>query len=173
MGAYRKGDERAFTILFGRYSARLTAFLRYRLGSRKKHLVEEIYQKTWLKLHAGRKSFDPDQKFSTWFYTIALNTLRDELGSRYEKTPHDEVSETLVDPQPTGEERYLSKEAFLHVEALLKFLTGPQKTALLLSDGEELSSKEIAEVMRISDASVRQLVSRARRVIREKAEEIR
>src|SRR5665647_636214 len=81
MTAYALGNERAFTALFEKYSPKLTTFLRYRLGVKKKHLIEEVYQKTWLKLHAGRLSFNAPQKFSTWFYTIALNTLKDEVGS--------------------------------------------------------------------------------------------
>jgi RNA polymerase sigma-70 factor (ECF subfamily) len=166
MIAYVEGDEHSFAELFGRYSSKLTTFLRYRLGARKKHLIEDLYQKTWLKLHAGRKSFNPTQKFPTWFYTIALNALRDEVGSLYEKTLHEETTEAMVDQQPSIEEQYISKENFRHVETLFNHLTDSQKTALLLSDQEGFSSKEIAELMRISDASARQLVSRARKVIR-------
>jgi RNA polymerase sigma factor (sigma-70 family) len=166
MNAYAVGDEGAFSVLFGRYSLKLSAFLKFRLGGRKKHLVEDIYQKTWLKVHAGRTTFDPEQKFSTWFYTVALNTLRDEVGSLYEKSPHDEIGETIADCQPSSEEQYISKETFRQIETLFMYLTDSQKTALLLSDQEDLSSKEIAEVMKISDSSARQLVSRARKVIR-------
>lgn len=170
MADYVRGDEKAFSMLYGRYSSRLTTFLRFRLSGKKKHLVEDIYQKTWLKLHAGRKSFDPVQKFSTWFYTIALNTLRDELGSLYEKTLHNAITEIFADHLPSGEanseELYISKESFREIEVLFEYLSDHQKTALLLSDQEQFSSKEIAEMMSISDASARQLVSRARKVIR-------
>jgi RNA polymerase sigma-70 factor (ECF subfamily) len=166
MTAYIAGDEYAFSTLFGRYSIKLTNFLRYRLGARKKHLIEELFQKTWMKLHQGRKSFDPSQKFSTWFYAIALNSLRDEVGSNYEKTIREDISGNLADPQPNSEEKYISKELFHQIEALFEFLTDSQKTALLLSDQEELSSNEIAEIMKISDSSARQLVSRARKMIR-------
>jgi RNA polymerase sigma-70 factor (ECF subfamily) len=166
MTAYIGGDENAFTTLFGRYSSKLTNFLRYRLGARRKQIGEEIFQKTWMKLHKGRKSYDPSQKFSTWFYTIALNCLRDEVGSAYEKAAREEVSENRADDHPNSEDQYISKETFRQIEALFKFLTDRQKTALLLSDQEELSSNEIAAVMEISDVAARQLVSRARKIIR-------
>lgn len=164
--AYVKGDEQAFDVLFGRYSQKLSNFLRFRLGGKKRHLIEDVYQKTWLKIHSGRRSFDPLKSFSTWFYTIALNTLRDEVGSLYERTRHEEIEDKLPAHSLTSEEQYITKEQFHQVEALLKFLTENQKTALLLSDQEEMNSKEISTVMGISDASVRQLVSRARKIIR-------
>ena len=170
MIAYANGDEAAFSLLFQRYSERLIAFFRFRLGTRKKHLAEELYQKTWLKVHASRKSYDPKHKFSTWFFTIALNNLRDEVGLLRERFKHQELVESSPElthvPQKTTEERYIEKERFAQIETLFRFLTGDQKTALLLSDWEEMSSKEIAEAMCISDASARQLVSRARRTIR-------
>ncbi len=166
MMAYVKGDESAFGLLFGRYSPKLNTFLHFRLGAKKRHLIEEVYQKTWLKIHSGRKSFDPSKNFSTWFYTVALNTLRDEVGSLHERSHHEEIKDHTPDQTPTSEELYITKEDFKRVEALFKYLTEDQKTALLLSDQEEMSSKEVAEVMSISDASVRQLASRARKIIR-------
>jgi len=172
MMAYVKGDELAFGVLFEKYSPKLNSFLRYRLAAKKKHLIEEVYQKTWLKIHAGRMSFDPSKKFSTWFYTVALNTLRDEVGSLFERSQHEEINDQSTLHSPNSEDQYITKELFKQVEALFKFLTENQKTALLLSDQEEMSSKDIADVMGISDASVRQLISRARKIIRSRYSEM-
>ncbi|MBS1960459.1 MAG: RNA polymerase sigma factor [Bdellovibrionales bacterium] len=166
MVSYAYGNEQAFSTLFERYSSKLGSFLRYRLSQKQTHLTEEIYQKTWLKVHSARKSFDPTHRFSTWFYTIALNTLRDEVGSSYEKSVREEIDPNRSSEESNSEDRLLVKERFHQVEALLRFLSESQRTALLLADWEELESKEIAEVMKISDASARQLVSRARREIR-------
>lgn len=175
MIAYAGGDEPAFNQLFLRYSGRLTAFFRFRLGAKKRHLAEELFQKTWLKVHSSRKSYDSKHTFSTWFFTIALNNLRDEVRLVRERSQHQQLFESSPDsdldpthrPQKSTEERYIEKESFHQIEALFPLLTDNQKTALLLSDLEEMDSREIAQTMGISDVSVRQLVSRARKVLRE------
>jgi RNA polymerase sigma factor, sigma-70 family len=166
MIAYAHGNEQAFGTLFARYSNKLGSFLRYRLSLKQAHLAEEIYQKTWLKVHSARKSFDPAHRFSTWFYAIALNTLRDEVGSSYEKVVREEIDSSRASEESNSEDRLLVKERFYELETLLRLLNESQRTALLLADWEELGSKEIAEAMKISDASARQLVSRARLEIR-------
>ena len=167
MNAYVLGDESSFRELFSRYAAKLISFLRYRLGARKVYLTDEIFQKTWLKVHTSRKSFNPKFKFSTWMYTIALNTLRDEVGSAAERFRSNELSESIPSNESTVEEQYISKEKFKELQEVLTMLKENQRIALLLSDDDGLSSKEIAEVMGISDASARQLISRARREVRQ------
>ena len=93
MERYVQGDEKSFHSLFVRYSPKLTLFLGVRLGKKRSHLLDELYQKTWLKVHMGRQSFDPKRNFATWFYTIAMNTLRDEVGLSSEKLQHDSYDE--------------------------------------------------------------------------------
>ena len=166
MGAYVQGDEDAFRQLFVRYSTKLIAYLRYRLGKRKDYLADEIFQKTWLKIHVGRKSFQPQYKFSSWLYTIALNTLRDEVGSASERLRSDELDDETPSNETSVEEQYVSKEKFKELQFALTQLKENQRVALLLSDEDDLSSKEIAGVMGISEVSARQLISRARREIR-------
>ncbi len=167
MGAYAKGNEEAFGMLFRRYSSKLTLFLSVRLGKKRSHLREELYQKTWLKIHSARKTFDAAKSFSTWFYTIALNTLRDEIDLAIEKLTHDEFTDDHQTHSPqTSESECILKESAERVYLLLSKLPESQRTAILLSDRDELSSKEIAETMGMSDAAVRQLISRARKNVR-------
>lgn len=166
MNAYVRGDEESFRILFSRHSAKLLAYLRYRLGHRKDYLAEEIFQKTWLKIHSARKSFKPAAKFSTWLYTIALNTLRDEVGSAAERLRSDELDQETPDKSASIEEQCISKENLEELAHALSNLKDDQRVALLMSDEDEMSGREIATVMGISEASVRQLISRARKDLR-------
>ena len=166
--SYRLGDEAAFAVLYNRYARKLFSFLRVRLGAKKLHLLEELFQKTWLKVHLARQSFDSNRRFSSWFYTIALNTFRDELGSSSESVMHQELMPNLTDQAQSAEEQQIQKSMIARMHGYLSDLPTEQRTALLLSDEENLSSQEIAEAMRISDANARQLISRARRSIRQK-----
>ena len=166
MAAYVKGDEKAFSLLFDRYSSKLKLFLKLRLGKKNNHLLEEIFQKTWMKIHSARQSFDLSKRFSPWFYTVAANTLRDEVGRSQEKLGHEELSDHEVSLEPNSEDKYIQKESADRVYSILSALPENQRIALLLSDREEFSSKEISESMGISDAAVRKLISRARSNVR-------
>lgn len=167
MEGYAHGDEKAFHSLFIRYSPKLNLFLNVRLGKRRGHLLEELYQKIWLKIHMSRVSFDPSRSFSPWFFSIALNTLRDEVGLSSEKLAHSEFEEShFVDEGKSVEAEYILKESADHVYTLLSALPLSQRTAVLLSDRDQLTPAEIAESMGISVVSVRQLISRGRRSVR-------
>ena len=172
MKAYcSEGSDKAFKHLYARYEKRLFNFLKKRLASSKTETVNDLFQKTWLKIHASRHQFDPTKTFSAWFYTIALNTLRDHVGSAAEKLPFEELEDGTISTEPVParedqEQRLLLKEDWARAEAALALLPGNQKEAFLLSEWEGLTSREIGEVLGISEAAVRQLLARARSKLR-------
>lgn len=167
MRAYALGDESAFQNLYSRSAEKLYRFLWVRLGAAQGHLAEELFQRTWLKIHQARRSYDPSKKFSTWLFTIALNSLRDAVGAAHEKLPHGEFQEELAQhSEPSGEEACIRRDLIAQIHAFLFTLPESQRTAILLSDEEGLSSQEISEIMQVSDGAVRQLIRRARQAVR-------
>lgn len=168
--SYAQGSEEAFRMLYSRYSEKLYSFLMLRLGSASSHLCDELFQKTWLKVHLAKSSFNSEQKFSTWFFTIAMNSLRDAVGASSERLPHSEWSEDSIHEESgeTSESQLIQKELVSQIRSFLTTLPESQRIAVLLADEEGMTSKEIAQVMGQSDSAVRQLISRARRAIRAK-----
>ena len=163
MELYRKGDASAFDVLYGRYENRLFTFLKHRIP-RDQSTALDVFQLTWLKVHAARDKFDLSQKFSGWFYTIAVNTLRDELGEawrknarEFEEEEHSEVEEES--PLKWAELGELRDK----LESVFHELSSHQREALILSDIEGFSSKEIARMMKLTDGAVRQLIFRGRK----------
>lgn len=172
MEAYRaQSSEAAFRELYARYESRLFRFLVRRLPSSKTETVNDLFQKTWLKVHAGRSRFDAGRSFSSWFFTIAVNTLRDHVDSAPEKNPHEELDESthgarLGSEREDQERLLLRKEDWSRAEAALALLAPNQKEAFLLSEWEGLSAREIGQVLGVSEAGVRQLLARARAKLR-------
>ncbi len=164
MTAYSAGNKMAFQLLYGRYENRLLGFLRRRLSSRQMAIVPDLFQATWLKVHQARTKFDRTHKFSSWFFTIALNTLRDfvaEARHRFEAPTDDEIlSQAAVMPS----------EDFNHdlkrLETFLNRLSNLQREVILLSDWEEFSSKEIATMYATSDGAIRQIIFRTRKQLK-------
>jgi RNA polymerase sigma-70 factor (ECF subfamily) len=172
MAAYATGEDRAFAELYARYQSKLFGFFSRRLPSHHGSLAADLFQKTWLKLHLARSRFDPDQKFSTWIFTIAMNCLRDELGAAYARIEVAD-SENISDMPDPGdlEERIVRSEDFKRAEVILAKLPGAQREALLFSEWDGLSAREIGEVLKVSEGAVRQLIFRARERLRKELAE--
>lgn len=163
MRAYASGEDRAFAELYSRYQSKLFGFFHRRLAEGRTSLASDLFQKTWLKLHQARDRFDPAQKFSTWVFTIAMNCLRDELGSAYARIETADL-ESAPEAQDQGdvEKRFIQKEDIRQTERAIAKLPASQREALLLSEWEGLSAREIGEVLKVSEGAVRQLIFRAR-----------
>lgn len=164
MRLYCEGDIPAFDELYRRYENRLFSFLRRRVSDNEA-IALDVFQLTWLKVHTARESFDRTLRFSSWIFTIAVNTLRDEMGEAW-KRYRQEIDENEIYANSESEsplEIIEREEVREKIESALQKISIPQREAILLSDLEGFSSKEIASIMGLSDGSVRQLIFRARR----------
>ncbi|MCK5803573.1 MAG: sigma-70 family RNA polymerase sigma factor [Lentisphaeria bacterium] len=89
----RKGDERAFGELYGRYRLQLYSYLN-RLLPRQEHLVDDMFQQTWIKVFDGLDKYVDDRKFISWLYRIAHNLVVDHIR-REVRRPTVELDERL------------------------------------------------------------------------------
>lgn len=131
----------------------------------------DISQEVFLKIYESIDRFRGDSKISTWLYRIAvnksLNFLRSKKRSKWfssldlifgdEKVQIDPVDDTL---QP-GEDMEIDESKKLLHDALKK-LPEKQNAAIALSHFDELSYKEIAEIMNISVSEVGVLINRGK-----------
>ena len=171
MAAYgSRSDATAFAELYRRYESRLFGFFMRRLPHADRALAPDLFQKTWLKIHQSRTRFKQEERLSTWLFVIALNVLRDErryTAVRQEELDDEEGSlSSAPDPQPDIEQRLTLRQDLARLEAALADLPEAQREALLLSDWEGFTSQEMAKLLQVTEASARQLVSRARRKVR-------
>ncbi len=167
MERYKKGDSEAFEQLFDRYEERLKSFLRKRLPTRLTHDLEDFFQMTWLKIHDGRSQFKTGEKFAPWFYTIALNTIRDRVRSASFRRENISFEDGLYqsDRQLNAESQAIQRQEFDYLARALQDLSDCQREIILLSDWEGFGSKEIGGMLSLKDATVRQHLSRARQIL--------
>ncbi|MBI4577935.1 MAG: sigma-70 family RNA polymerase sigma factor [Planctomycetes bacterium] len=74
------GDPDAFRGLVERYRGPLFRFLVRCAGDA--HRAEDLFQETFLSVHANLLRFRPAARFRPWVYTIAVNLARDEARRR-------------------------------------------------------------------------------------------
>lgn len=163
---YQDGDEGAFEEIYARYGKKIYGFLMRRLGQPDD--CAELFQETFLRLHRGRSSYNPEMPFKAWLYTIANNLVRDRLRikMRSRSTPMTEGIENKIERAiPDGNYKLRSfKEAF-------GSLTDDQREAIVLSRFEGLKYEEISRVTGRSTEAVNQLIQRALHHLRQCADD--
>ena len=78
MRKFQKDDEGSFDLLLARHGAGVLRFI-IRMTGAEKPQAEDLLQEIFMKVIERRKRYDPDQKFSTWLYSIARNHCIDFL----------------------------------------------------------------------------------------------
>jgi RNA polymerase sigma-70 factor, ECF subfamily len=147
-----RGERAAFAVLVDAYAKPIFNLAFRMTGSRQD--ADDLAQETFLKAYRKLKQFDPEKKFFTWIYTIALNIIRNHLKSSPERTARMAAtaitSSDPVDPA-NPEELFLDREKAQFLAICLHQLPSDLKEAVVLRYYQDLSFDEIAT---ITDASV-------------------
>jgi RNA polymerase sigma-70 factor (ECF subfamily) len=171
------GDDQAFETLVRRYQARV-----FRLAGRLTSETEapDVLQDAFLQVHRHLPSFRGDSRFSTWLYRIATNAglMHRRARARRPAEPLDAFLPTfdaagahcgtpaqlrvVSEADELIDRRVLADKA----RAGLARLPELYREAFVLRDLEEMSTADVAEVLGIEPAAVRQRVHRARLMLR-------
>jgi len=141
--------------------------------------ADDLTQDTFIQAYQALKRFKGDSAFSTWLYRIAVNASLNKIrksplnnilqrienftGKRNEHETFVSVS-TGEDP----ENMLIRQEQIEAVRQALDALPENQRTAIILSKYDDLSQKEIAEIMNNNEGAVEALLQRAKKNLRDK-----
>jgi len=171
------GDVTAFQELVRRHHASVIKVARYYAGDQ----CEDVAQETWLAVLKGAARFEQRSSFQSWLLTICANRAR-TLGYKAARqvaldfsapgaderfneagmwhTPPVPFTDVLADT----EERAAALAA---VRVALAALPEPVGTVVTLRDVEGLTTREVAEILHLSEANVRVILHRGRVALRE------
>lgn len=156
-----------FTMLFQDFYPSLCRFLECLLGGRAA-LAQDLAQESFLQLHRTAWGTLPVTEARFWLYRVARNQAINEF--RRANTRHrlfDRVVEVMTTHPRTPEQEYETRERKNLVLEMLEKLPEDQKVALLLREQEQLSYREISEVLNVSESKVKVDIFRARSSLRE------
>jgi RNA polymerase sigma-70 factor (ECF subfamily) len=167
MLAFKAGDARAFNTLVTRHRGPVFSFVLRYVGQRQR--AEDLVQETWLKVVRSSIDYEPRARFTTWVYTIARNLCVDsERRERHRQTDSLEAArgEGEAEGPPLGERladgAAPSPERAAHnrrlqpmLTAALQSLPGEQREVFLLREYQGLSFREVAEVTRVNENTVK------------------
>lgn len=139
----KNGDRLAFTQLVQRHQRGLLRLV-LRM-TRELPLAEDIVQETFIKVYEKLDLFEGRSSFKSWLYQIGLNTTKNRFRSRPQEEFSTEISVGGVEPIAVKclERSDLSRKIRLEVDRLPE----RQRVALSLRVFEDMSFKEIAEIM--------------------------
>jgi RNA polymerase sigma-70 factor (ECF subfamily) len=152
------GDREAFAALIHRYWDRLYRWL-FHL-SRDSHTAEDLAQETFLKAFAAVRSFRAGSNFRAWLFRIAHNNFvnqRRSIRHNRQAMPM-EIEEVGEGPV----EETMTREMMEILAVAIAKLPTDFRSALVLRADEDLSFREIAEIMGITEQTARWRVFKAR-----------
>ena len=147
--------------LWDQYSQRLLAFIRSRVGNTTE--AEDILQEVFIRVHRHLCCQEQWNKPDGWFYQIARNLIIDHYRRRRETS---ELPEGLV-AEPVEEEENPEAILALSLKEMIAALPEPYRQALILTEYQGLSQKQLAESQGISLSGAKSRVQRAREKLRD------
>jgi len=162
----QRGDRQAFEALFRQFQPRLRYYVRHLNGAGGNH-AEDTLQNVWLKVVRRIGSLKDPQAFIAWLYTIARREVYDRGRTR---DPFAELTDEHLELAAGNGEVTFDEEDATRIHRALGRLKARQREILTLSFLEELSHKEIAEVLGVNAGTVKSRVFYAKEALRKELE---
>lgn len=166
----REGDENAFHILYKKYAKQLFCFINRSV--KESDDSNDLLQTVFIKIWETRSCIDPEGSFSGYLYTIAKNLICNyykkkivvqayqTFASADEKDENNTVFSSLVYKE-------LSERIFTEINKLPK----KRRKIFIMSRRLNMSYKEIAAQLNVSENTVDTQIRKALQFLREKREE--
>jgi RNA polymerase sigma-70 factor (ECF subfamily) len=157
-----QGDLDAFRVIVERYQ-KYAYQIAFRI-LRSHHDAEDASQEAFVRVYQSLRNFRHEAKFSTYLYrtvvNLSLNTLR-----RKSRENTSENSATDAEQRNSGEFAENPKIDLIdvgdHLQRAIQQLSKRQQAVLVLRHYEGMSTREVSEILKCSEGTVKQQLHRA------------
>lgn len=168
------GDKKSFTILYDKFQSQVfrTAHGYFHNSAD----AEEIVQDVFVEVYRSAIRFNNNSNLSTWLYRITVNKSLDRI--RFQKsakrfslfsTIFFDEDNALRDNIPDSTNHGIesdNKDSEKIIRQAMDKLPETQRTAFVLTQVEDLSGKDAAEIMNTTGKAVESLIQRAKANLR-------
>lgn len=140
--------------------------------------AEDVAQEVFIKVYRSVASFREESRLSTWLYRVAVNESLNLRKKRKRKkwlrsfqsfsNDSSDTEEWIDEKGPDPHEALEQKERARILHKAIEKLSENQRIAFTLNKYENLSYKDIAEVMGTTVSAVESLLDRAKKNLRKK-----
>lgn len=123
-------------------------------------LAEDIAQETYMKAYLAFENIPNLSNFNAWIIRTGYNTFLNQIRNKHINIPIEEAKGYAAEENAENDFRYES------LYQALDSLPAKERSVIVLFYLEGYASKEIADILEISDDAVRQSLSRGRRKLK-------
>ncbi len=146
------------------FHAPLHQFIRRRVAD--EATAEDLLQDVFLKIHQHGSSLKDARRLESWIYQITRNLIIDYYRSRHQTTTSLDTMETLDLPEELPDDDIVS-ELLPCVQAMVLALPDQDRQALILTEYQGLTQKELGERLGLSFSGAKSRVQRAREKLKQ------
>ncbi len=175
----QKGDREAFAEIVELYKNKVYSICYRMLGN--PHEAEDLTQEAFLRAYVNIDRYQSNRKFSTWLYRIATNLCIDRirkkkpdysLDAKIQGTEGLTMYSQLASTRSLPEEEIVDMEMKDIVQEAIMNLPEKYRTVVVLKYIEELSLKEIGEILEMPVGTVKTRLYRGREALRKQLRNI-
>ena len=171
----RRGDRDAFGRLVRRHQRRVYAAALHILGNHGD--ADDVTQDAFVRAYRGLAAFDGRADFFTWLYRITVNTALNALrsgrrGAALAQRGGTEAAHVGGRPEALGDGARDPEQQAQHTGEVTRVLDAvaelspPLRVTIVLATIEELSHRQIADILGVPEGTVAWRVNEARRVLK-------
>lgn len=167
------GDSGAWTELVQTHHRRVYTLCYRFTGSSGD--AEDLTQDVFLKVYGNLRLFDTERgSFQTWITTLTRNLLVDHFRRSKQQRSTSSIDEgwdeaddlplnqRLAQPGPDPHDRAVQRQLEKLVQEALVKISPELREAVILRDLQDLDYKEIAQILRVPEGTVKSRISRGR-----------
>jgi len=168
INAIAQGDEKAFGLIFERYSRKIYGLAR-KSGfdhADSEGIVQDVFIIVWQRRHF----LDPELSFNAYLFKISKSVIirkrkRILLELAYQKaTTYTTANQT----ESSVEDKVIFEDLLVVAHKLIEKLPKNQKRAFILKNFNNFSVQEIADILHVPKRKVENQLSRANKTLKEK-----
>lgn len=171
----KEGNEEAFTFLYEQtYKKSYYVALKY---MKNETLAEDVLQESYVVAFKSLDQLDDPEKFPAWLGRIvatrSLNELKKKQPLLFSQTENEEgqdISATFEDDRVSGQPELSmdQQETKRLMQEIIGALSEEQRVCITMFYMEEMSVKEMAEILQVSENTVKSRLNYGRQKIKDK-----
>jgi RNA polymerase sigma factor (sigma-70 family) len=164
----RQGYRDAYGVLVERHKNSVFTLIRCKVEDWE--TAEDLAQEVFLKLYRFLPGYRGDSQFSTWLYSLTLNTVKDHLKSKRRRpatTVMDTIRGWFAEAGQGPEEQAIKREEQETVTSILRSLPDKYRNILYLYHYRQMSYSEIALTLELPVKTVETRLYRGKKLLKD------
>lgn len=172
---YNNDREQGLEFLVDKYKDSLYKFSLHLCKNSNE--AEDLFQDTWIKVFKNINTFDENKNFQTWLFTICMNSYKDRyrkskrwlniIRDYFDNEEKQEEMGKVYSTENLPEEETIKDYEKYMIKKAVKTLKDEYRIPLILYYFQQLSYKEISEILSIPEGTIKSRLNKGRKLIKD------